>query len=865
MPPANKKTVLDEVMDSIGQIQAPIRARMLARLLENQALDTWMTYELMEAAIKWVAEKKPIGIQLELNNPAMIMTRDQASSTTADELGLFGKAVDSFYNFQSIRVAGGGAPAMRHQQRPDGMFSFQVRRPAGGNKNMVLFYEGDVHGKDDGKTLTSGCKNSHKMYQAIAQAQSKCDSLAGCAIFAAMQYAPTDELLIFLDDMLKAHIFVCIAIADWNTHATKKRQGRSDTLMSGLFDEALAHNLQYDFVVGINVGLHEGGVPGFNRVEYDHRITTMLASMGINGNIEIAGRLQRVAQFHQFQKDIGCVKIAICAIPRAKKDILKRTAAGRMLQTPTFIYPLHIQELVHWHGDIQTVQSTEFSDHLTFVGATIKNSYSFYKHMMHMVVVHINAVATPDKNTCNLSATDGFFYVALPFAYYTIQQFEFVNAVLNYLWSPTRFDFRAMLRKFKANKQKLTGDLKVSMFVEDQGSLFQVICKSVNKLPKIENDFKLFLKHCCRWRDIDSKPTHASPTIFFRTLGIFSLQNAIDFACDMRTTPNKSYDSLLASYPVGAQLLIQQSLKKLTGNEAYAYIGREEEAAKTNANPTDEQPDSDDESANTPTFSTRFLEMERALRTRLYHSSWAVKFEQKPDKPKADKKDQNVANATTDPDPTRQLQLATQLMKAYADTVEQWVFTFVEFTNTDGEMARERLSKILTKNVTPIQLCRGEIQIYCKVPQDLFTKDVNYRIKCVPEGKLYERDYLCTPIFPEELQFSTHEANVDDKDIGFECKASWEPFDVTFKLTSRSVQQAFMQQASQTYAGIIDSLKKTLMTSGTVNQSEWEALMTNMISAQENLSRAEANRQQRAARPGRHVDPRAQQLADSFI
>ena len=125
-----------------------------------------------------------IDMQIEAND--VIQTRDQASSTTADLLGLKNKAVDSFYNFQSIRVGGTGQAAMRHQNRPDGMFLFKVHTTTSGKQDMVLFYEGDVHGKDDGKTLTSGCKNRHKMFQAIAQAQSKNERMAGCAIFAAM-------------------------------------------------------------------------------------------------------------------------------------------------------------------------------------------------------------------------------------------------------------------------------------------------------------------------------------------------------------------------------------------------------------------------------------------------------------------------------------------------------------------------------------------------------------------------------------------------------------------------------------------------------------------------------------------------------
>ncbi len=61
----------------------------------------------------------------------------------------------------------------------------------------------------------------------------------------------------------------------------------------------------------------------------------------------------------------------------------------------------------------------------------------------------------------------------------------------------------------------------------------------------------------------------------------------------------------------------------------YAYIGRDEEASKTKAAETNEQPDLDDESANAPTLTKRFLDMERAIRTKIHHSTWKVKFVEK--------------------------------------------------------------------------------------------------------------------------------------------------------------------------------------------------------------------------------------------
>ena len=156
------------------------------------------------------------------------------------------------------------------------MFLLELDTTSFGPQPMVLFYEGDVHKKDAKKTLYEGCRNSHKMYQAIAQAQSKNPNMAGCAIFAAMDDAPTDDLMPFLDDMLKAHIFVCIAIADWNAHIyVKSGQNRKTTMIGSFFKNSLNASIDYDFVFGINIGMANAS-PGFEETDYTHRIRVML-------------------------------------------------------------------------------------------------------------------------------------------------------------------------------------------------------------------------------------------------------------------------------------------------------------------------------------------------------------------------------------------------------------------------------------------------------------------------------------------------------------------------------------------------------------------------------------------------------------
>ena len=79
--------------------------------------------------------------------------------------------------------------------------------------------------------------------------------------------------------------------------------------------------------------------------------------------------------------------------------------------------------------------------------------------MMRVTAVHTNANVQTDNTRCLLANTDGFFYIALPLAYYTIQQFEVVNDALNYLWAPARHDVRQMLRELKANMKNLTADV----------------------------------------------------------------------------------------------------------------------------------------------------------------------------------------------------------------------------------------------------------------------------------------------------------------------------------------------------------------------------------------------------------------------
>ena len=824
---------IDETFNS------PHRTRMLARLLENQTLDAWMRYELMEEAIAWVRDKNPLDIKWQMDDNAQ--TYNLGSSTTADLLSLKNTPVDSFYNFHTIKVDGGNpAPgarvAARHQSRPDGMFLLKLDTSNKGPQNMVLFYEGEVHGKDTGKSLDEGCKNSHKMYQAIAQAQSANADMAGCVIFAAMQHAPTDNLMTFLDDMLKAHIFMCIAIADWNSHVREEK--RVVTLIGNLFGNTLHHSTLYDFVFGINIGL-ESGDASFNTVDFDDRIEKMLESMNfvVAGNtIQLQDFIKKAAPYHKKSTKIGCVQIVICAIPRKKADFLS-------VPTPTemFIYPLHIEKLVKFRNDVAQHPLAPFDRFLDIAGPNLlPANYNFKKNMMHMTTVYVNNNSPGGPFDCNLNETDGFFFIALPLAYYTIQQFEVVNTVLKYDWSPTKVEFSKLVRIFKANKQKLTGDLQVTMFKENKGTLFHIICHSARKLQPISKDFELFLKECCRWRVDADAPKYSSPTIIFRTLGIFSLQNAIDFACDLRSNPNKEYSSLLASYPVGAQMLIQQCIKKLSSNEAYAYIGRDD--ANDAKNPQTQQPaDSDDDDDDLDPIVKRVKAVDAYARSVLFHSTWKVAIA-------AHVQDaQQPASATAQTPPRVQV-LAKQLLRAYEKSVVQWTIRalgVVEATsNTEGQQPSEDLSKILTDFLSTVQIAADTRRVCnLKVAANLFDCNVDYRISCRPFDIAYEVTYICTPLFPGTLNLPTDTAIVDEE-LGTQYTALWGRVSITFTLQSRSVQESAMQGFAALFAQFKDSLTDALFGPSEVTDDRLRQVRDSMKRVQQEMQQEEAARQQ---------------------
>jgi hypothetical protein len=125
--------------------------------------------------------------------------------------------------------------------------------------------------------------------------------------------------------MLKAHIFVCIAIADWNTHVGVKN--RKTTMIGTFFKNSLHVSIDYDFVFGINIGL-DNACAGFDSLDFDHKIRTIMTglNMPLGNDIQLENGMKFVAPYFKKSTKIGMVQIVICAIPRQKKTVLWRSS-----------------------------------------------------------------------------------------------------------------------------------------------------------------------------------------------------------------------------------------------------------------------------------------------------------------------------------------------------------------------------------------------------------------------------------------------------------------------------------------------------------------------------------------------------------
>jgi hypothetical protein len=581
--------------------------RMHARLFDNMGIDSWMTFELMGAAIERV-------IQTDFFKGAKLKTtkRDVWSSTTARVLELHDEPVDHFYNFQSIRIDQQPA-TFRHRNRPDGMFEMELATSTGA-QNMVLFYEGDKHTKDSGKTLDQGCRNSHKMYQYFAQSQSFNPKMAACTIITSIDRA-FEDFITFLNDLFKAHMFAFAVIAHYNMAKDRKK-----TCLHKLLD---LDEGDYDFIFGINMGLTSDEV-SFKTDFFDDRMGKLSNFNAQNLVINITNEMKIKCVTSNTTLDIGLVRIVFIAVPREPKEFI-------LNQIPFFIYPMHVSKLVRWEKngrrkDRAQVDKNELRNILRY-SAGVPQQCRFRKNMMHVTnVLQIQNHGLDDQSVCTYDDTTGFFFIALPLAYYTIQQFEVVNDYLKYNWSKKSVNFNSLFDDFMDSiYHSSNSKIKVRMFKDDKSqSLFHQICESTDSsTDDIDEDFKLFLRESCRWKEVDGQ----SPVIFFRIMRIYSLQNAIDFAFEVQRSESKTYLNLLSSYPIGTQILIRQCMKKLTDVTAFAYLNRETSTPK----PTEDtaKNDSDDEEPSFTNFLVqKLLDAKDAVMNYMQSTVWEVYFEQ---------------------------------------------------------------------------------------------------------------------------------------------------------------------------------------------------------------------------------------------
>lgn len=723
--------------------------RMTARLFDNMGLDAWMTFELMGAAINRVIQNDPF------KGAKLISTkRDVWSSTTANFLGLHGKSVDHFYNFQAIKLNGGGG-LFRHRNRPDGMFQLEIATDTS-SQQMVLFYEGDKHAKDSGKTLDKGCRNSHKIYQYFAQSQSYNPDMSACVIIASIDRA-AEDFVTFLNDLFKAHMFAFALIAHYNMTSDKKK-----TCLHKILDLG---DLMYDFVVGINVGLTSDNV-SFETKFFDDRMDKLKNFNNYNAaSITIRDIMKTEVAMFKTKIDIGLVRIVIIAVPRTAKETIQSPVGG-----PFLIYPLHVEYLVKWvkNGRQKARAQVQTSTIFPFFQCNnLPGVCNFRKNMMDVTnVLEVPNPGLDDKRVCSFDETDGFFFIALPLAYYTIQQFEVVNGYLQYNWNDKFKNFDDVFDDMKDTFFDLNNTkIKVKMF-SDNKSLFHQICESIHdSTDDIDEDLKIFLQESCRWKEVDE----FTPVIFFRTMGIFSLQNAIDFAFEMQRTESKTYLSMLSSYPMGTQILIRECMHKLTDVTAFAYLARD--ATKTVSTLQDDESSEDEEHANLLVKS--LLEMTNWVSKFIKSTGWNVDF----------------GTGFTEKDAAS---IGDDLVRLYSETISEWTFV------SNDALDRDTSTIVDDSNIFVVEFKNKSKNTSAKLKISKFPikgTDMIVRFKCDEQYFHYK------PVFPQTFMCSDDNVNKKIKSVVDQAEVKRVTVDwggkITFKQASEEQLQAIMDAANK--------------------------------------------------------------------
>jgi len=721
--------------------------RMTARLFDNMGLDAWMTFELMGAAINRVIQNDPF------KGAKLISTkRDVWSSTTANVLELHNKSVDHFYNFQSIKLDGGEG-LFRHRNRPDGMFQMEIETGTS-SQQMVLFYEGDKHAKDANKTLDKGCRNSHKIYQYFAQSQSYNPDMSACVIIASIDRA-AEDFVTFLNDLFKAHMFAFAVIAHYNMTSDKKK-----TCLHKLLDLG---DLMYDFVVGINVGLTSDNVV-FETNFFDDRMDKLKNFNNYNAvSITIRDVMKTEITMFKAKIDIGLVRIVFIAVPRTAKEMIQiQNPIG-----PFLIYPLHVQHLVNWvknarqkaRAQVQTSTILPF-----FQCNNLPGICNFRKNMMDVTnVVQVQNIGLDEKRVCSFDETNGFFFIALPLAYYTIQQFEVVNGYLQYNWNDKFKNFDDVFDDMKDTFFDLNNTkIKVKMF-SDNKSLFHQICESIaGSTDDIDEDLKMFLQESCRWKEVDK----FSPVIFFRTMGIFSLQNAIDFAFEMQRTESKTYLNMLSSYPMGTQILIRQCMHKLTDVTAFAYLARD--ATKKVSTIQDDESSEDEEDANI--FVKGILALKNVIQQNIQSIGWNVDF----------------GTGFTEKDAAS---IGGDLVRLYSETISDWTYVSDGALNRDTSKIVDDSNNIFVTEFKKKSQNTSEILKIAKFPIDGTDMIVRFQLK--------NQTYYYKPVFPDKFVCSDNAVNVkvrnfSDQEEIQRVTLDWGGGKITFTKASEEQMKAML-------------------------------------------------------------------------
>jgi hypothetical protein len=727
--------------------------RMTSRLFDNMGLDAWMTFELMGAAINRVIQNDPFkGAKL------MSTKRDVWSSTTANVLELHNKSVDHFYNFQSIKLDGGEG-LFRHRNRPDGMFQMEIETGTS-SQQMVLFYEGDKHAKDANKTLDKGCRNSHKIYQYFAQSQSYNPDMSACVIIASIDRA-AEDFVTFLIDLFKAHMFAFAVIAHYNMTSDKKK-----TCLHKLL--GLGDDFMYDFVVGINVGLTSDNV-AFETNFFDDRMDKLKNFNNYNAvSITIRDVMKTEVSMFKAKIDIGLVRIVFIAVPRTAKEMIQ-------IQNPIapfLIYPLHVQHLVNWvkNGRQKARAQVQTSTLLPFFQCNnLPGICNFRKNMMDVTnVVQVPNPGLDDKRVCSFDETNGFFFIALPLAYYTIQQFEVVNGYLQYNWNDKFKNFDDVFDDMKDTFFDLNNTkIKVKMF-SDNKSLFHQICESIDdSTDDIDEDLKMFLQESCRWKEVNK----FSPVIFFRTMGIFSLQNAIDFAFEIQRTESKTYLSMLSSYPIGTQILIRQCMHKLTDVTAFAYLARD--ASKTVSTLQDDESSEDEEDANV--LVKFLLGMKNIVSKFIKSIGWNVDF----------------GTGFTEKDAAS---IGNDLVRLYLETISEWTFVSNDTLDRNTSTIVDDSNGTFVAEFKNKNRNSSEKLKISKFP--ITGPDMIVKFHCD------NQDYHYKPVFPvtfmcsDEVVINKIKMVTDQSEVN-RVTVVWGGKNITFKRASEEQLQAIMDAANK--------------------------------------------------------------------